>query len=574
MCKAAFRVTDTDLNLYEKVVVPVPAMCPTCRLQQRLVWRNEKSLYRRNCYLCKKAIISIYSPNKPFTVYCRECFHGDGWDALSYGMDFDTGRPFLEQFRELQLKVPRISSFVFQNTASDYTNGSAFNKNCYMIFVSDHNEDCMYSYSTFNSRNSSDLLNCSECESCYESLTCTKCYQTSFSEDCSNSQNLLFCKNCVNCQDCVGCTNLRNARYSIFNETYSKEEYIEKLAALGLASREGFEKIKLQAEEQHAHFPVKYFHGLRNSNVLGDYVSNSKNANFTFDSDEVEDCQYINHGHQIKDSADSYVLVDKSELSYQVVSGIALSRTIASYCVWHGYDIAYTDTAENSHHLFGCVGLRKKEYCILNKQYSKEEYEILVAKIKEQMNTAPYLDEKGVPYVYGDFFPQNFSPFAYNETVAEEYEPLTESEVKERGFVWKKEEQREYVPTLQAKEIPTEISNVPDSITKEVIACSHAESKCNDGCATAFRITPDELALYRRLAVPVPTLCFNCRHAARTRKRNPRKLWQRQCMCESLTHGHDCLGESPNCLTEFETSYAPERAETVYCETCYQKEVS
>src|SRR4051812_20070951 len=98
-CGNFFTVSDTDRNLYEKVKVPAPSRCPKCRLEQRLVWRNEKSLYRRNCYLCKKAIISIYSLNKPFTVYCRECFHGDGWDALSYGVDFDSGRPFLEQFR-------------------------------------------------------------------------------------------------------------------------------------------------------------------------------------------------------------------------------------------------------------------------------------------------------------------------------------------------------------------------------------------------------------------------------------------------------------------------------------------
>jgi hypothetical protein len=39
----------------------------------------------------------------------------------------------------------------------------------------------------------------------------------------------------------------------------------------------------------------------------------------------------------------------------------------------------------NSSNLFGCIGLRGKEYCILNKQYTKEEYEALVPKIIEKM---------------------------------------------------------------------------------------------------------------------------------------------------------------------------------------------
>ena len=249
MCSNEFTVTAQNEAFYEQMHVPVPDACPVCRLLQRLVWRNEKTLYRRPCDMCKKNIISIYASDSPYTVYCRECFHGDAWDPTSFAQEFDSSRPFLQQFRELQLKVPRLSSFVFQNVASEYVNGAAFNKNCYMCFVSDHNEDMLYSYATFGSRTSSDLLNCSECEMCYECLTCTKCYQTRYSEDCSNSQNLLFCKNCTNCQDCIGCVNLKNVRYAIFNQVVSKEEYEEQLARL--SSREVLSEMKKMAKEFH-----------------------------------------------------------------------------------------------------------------------------------------------------------------------------------------------------------------------------------------------------------------------------------------------------------------------------------
>jgi len=47
------------------------------------------------------------------------------------------------------------------------------------------------------------------------------------------------------------------------------------------------------------------------------------------------------------------------------------------------------------------------------------------------------------------------------------------------------------------------------------------------------------------------------------------KLWHRQCMCDKTSHQH---GEA-RCQVEFETSYAPERPEIIYCEKCYQKEV-
>ena len=63
--------------------------------------------------------------------------------------------------------------------------------------------------------------------------------------------------------------------------------------------------------------------------------------------------------------------------------------------------------------------MRNNSYCILNKQYTKEEYEALVSKIIEQMNTMPYVDKNGVTYKYGEFFPIELSPFGYNETVAQ-----------------------------------------------------------------------------------------------------------------------------------------------------------
>jgi len=566
-CAKEFEIIASDAAFYEQMKVPVPGFCPSCRLLQRLVWRNEKTLYRRECDMCKKSMISIYAPDSKYTVYCRECFHSDNWDPISFGKELDLSQPFLEQFAQLQIKVPRLASFVFQNIDSEYVNGAAFNKNSYMMFVSDYNEDSFYSYAAFNSHSSSDLLNCNECEMCYECTTCTKCYKTLFSEDCSNSQNLLFCKNCTNCQDCIGCVNLKNVRYGLFNQVVSKEEYEQTLALL--ASRNNIEEMREKALEFQKGFPVKYFHGMRNIEVTGDYVSNSKNSKFVFDSDGLEDSKYINHGHEIKDSHDSYVLVDKSERSYQVVSGIALSNVIASQSVWHGYDIQYSDTCENSHNIFGCVGLRKKEYCILNRQYSKEEYEALIPQIIEQMKTMPYHTTSGVPHTYGDFFPATLSPFAYNETVAVEYEVLEKNQALEKGFQWKDTIQRNYQPTLLSDKIPDTISEVSEKVTQEVIECAH-KGMCEDGCTTAFKVTQDEFALYKRLNIPLPTLCFNCRHAKRIASRNPRKLWHRSCMCTQENHDHD----SHKCPHEFETTYTHDRTEIVYCESCYQQEVA
>ena len=132
----------------------------------------------------------------------------------------------------------------------------------------------------------------------------------------------------------------------------------------------------------------------------------------------------------------------------------------------------------------------------------------------------------------------------------------------QNGFGWQDNLQRTTgKETLQADAIPKTIVETSDEITKEVLACIE--------CGRNYKIVAQELVLYRKMNIPIPHRCFHCRHAARMARRNPYKLWHRACMCTSGTHDHE-----GKCENEFETSYALERPEIVYCEGCYQKEVS
>ena len=126
---------------------------------------------------------------------------------------------------------------------------------------------------------------------------------------------------------------------------------------------------------------------------------------------------------------------------------------------------------------------------------------------------------------------------------------------------------REYVITKSFNDLPDLIEQVDDSILKDVISCSHLGG-CNHECSTAFKITTQELEFYRNLNIPLPRICPNCRHYERLSQRNPLKLWYRSCMCQQEGHNHE-----GKCTVEFETSYAPDRPEIVYCEKCYQQEV-
>jgi hypothetical protein len=203
--------------------------------------------------------------------------------------------------------------------------------------------------------------------------------------------------------------------------------------------------------------------------------------------------------------------------------------------------------------------MKNSKYCILNKQYSKEEYEELVPKIIKYMKDMPYVDKMGRTYTYGDFFPTEISQFSYNETTAQEFFPLDKSEAENAGFLWKEPKEKNYKITIKPEDLPDNIKDTKDDITTQVIGCVH-NGDCKEQCTTAFRIIESEFKFYQSHNLPLPRLCPNCRHHQRVINRNPNKLWHRKCMKEG-------------CQNEFETSYAPERSEIVFCERCYQQEV-
>jgi hypothetical protein len=203
----------------------------------------------------------------------------------------------------------------------------------------------------------------------------------------------------------------------------------------------------------------------------------------------------------------------------------------------NNHDLFYCDLCVGNKHCFGCVGLRHKQYCILNKQYTKEEYEDLLPRIIAHMQKTKE---------WGEFFPASLSPFGYNESVAQEYFTLTEKESKSRGWHWYPEANTEENYLGPIVEIPRKIEEADASICEKILRC--------EATGKPYKIIPQELKFYRQMNIPIPKKCPDQRHKERMALRNPRKLWKRKCQ---------------KCAKPIETTYAPDRPEIVYCESCY-----
>lgn len=551
-CKQEFTIAASDFLFYEKIKVPPPTFCPECRQQRRFTWRNERAWYSRKCDLCGKMQVGVYSPEYPGPVYCQECWWSDKWDPKTYGRPYDQSRPFFEQFKELVFTVPQIGMVNTGSTNSEYTAHSLNNKNCYFHISTLYNEDCYYGYQILESRDVMDGVFARGCELCYELTDCEKMYHSLFCLKCQNCNEGMFLYDCAGCTSCFMSTNLRNKQFVFRNEQLSKEEYERRMSSIDLGNSDVLEGLK---EEYRQMLRTKAVHRFSNQikceNSVGDHLLNCKNCYYGFDLRDAENCKYgIVTPGPLKDSYD-FNYTPNGELFYEMLSGVGFNNHFSAYC-WHCNNIEYCWHVFNSEDCFGCSGFKKAKYCILNTQYSEDEYVALRSTIITEMK------KRGE---YGEFFPAAFSPFGYNETIANDMWPMEKEAALQKGYQWRN--QTAYTvgkETLQPEQLPQTIASVTDVITKEVLACIE--------CRRNYKIVAQELAFYKKLNLPIPRRCFECRHRARMELRNPRKLWHRQCMCDRAEHSH-----AGKCANTFETTYAPERPEMVYCEQCYQAEV-
>ena len=536
-CGVEFDVTEQDLEFYKRIDVPEPVECNVCREIRRLTFRNEKKLYLSNCDLCGKQMVSIHHPGKPYHIYCRSCWWGGKWDPLAEGRDYDFNRPFFEQFEELTHDAKLLSLFSKNNQNSDYINQETDDKNCYMNAGGHYNEDCYYNTYSIWGKNNVDNLWVIKSERLYECIRCENCFNSSYIHECENCSDCHYCSDLKGCMNCFGCFGLRHKKYYFFNNPFSEEEYKEKVGKY-LKTKEGREKAHKESQTHFLKYPHKAVNLINCENCIGDDLLDCKNMIFGYMAEKMHDCKYAYIALQVKDSMD-LTSVGWGEMNYNIASSGDCTNDIALTSAWNLYFSYYCFCCLNSYNLFGCCGMNRYQYCILNKQYSKEEYEKMVPKIIEHMKRTGE---------WGEFFPISMSGFGYNETIAQDYYQITKEEALKKGWKWKDPDNKEYQP--QKYTVTQPIENVQDTIINEILACK--------SCAKNFKVLAQELNFYRKLSLPIPTKCYDCRHLERMNLRNPRHLWDRTCT---------------KCGAKIHTSYSPERTEKVYSEKCYLETV-
>lgn len=537
-----FLIDDRDLAFYTRMGLNLPSLSPEARCQRRLAWQNMAQLYRRKCDATGRFVISNISEEKPFPVYDQPYWWSDKWDFRDYGVDFDFSKTFFENFSALLKLVPHpnLATSYLLDENSDYTNYAGGNKNCYLIFHADMNRDCMYGVGVKKCNDAIDVLHTHGSELLYECVDCRGSYNLKFSEDCENCHDSWFLKNCLGCRSCFGCVNLRHKEFYLFNKKVPKSEYETFLANFHSGKRSELRSMRKRFREFVQSQPQRAFQGYQNELVSGDQIFRCREVHDSFDIQESRDMRYCHRVYNGPNS-DCYDLNEYGMQIQRVCEGLAIGinayNIICSIFVNEQVtDVAYSFHVHHANDIFGCISVPRGQYCILNKQYSKDDYFALKARIVDHMK------ETGE---WGEFFPVALSPFAYNETVANEYFPLSQEDVIAQGWKWGEDRARS--ASSEKVEMPDDIAEVSDEILQQVLGC-RATGK-------SFKIQEAELRFYRKQDLPVPEYCYDERHRQRFHNRNPRRLFTRAC---------------DSCDKELRSSFSADSSDTVYCESCYE----
>ncbi|OGZ91563.1 MAG: hypothetical protein A2599_01790 [Candidatus Staskawiczbacteria bacterium RIFOXYD1_FULL_39_28] len=543
-CNQGFVIQEDDIAFYEKMDLPLPTLCPECRFKYLLAFWMFGRFRITTSALSNERIITEIPESAPFPIYERSEFVSDAWDSLFYGRDYNESRSFIEQLVELQLKVPHPHQVGTKNINCDWANDAWESKDAYLTRSGLHMDTVFYGYRLLNCKNSVDLTFCFDLECSYDCLNCFKSYNLKYSFNCRDCMDSLFLYDCRNCQNCFMSWNLRNQKYCILNQPYSKEEYEEKVKEYNLKSRSTVENLKKdfwQHLRQDAVHRQNY--NVQAVNSTGNFLENDKNCPKCYFLQESENCRNVFRGFQNKETFDSVGALEAEKCVLGSSDQIAYGNLCCLYTTNCRFS-SYLDNCEDTEYCFGCVGMRKKKYCILNKQYSKEKYESLVEKIKSDMKN------RGE---WGKFWPLSSTYSGYNLSLAQMQFPMTKEQALKFGAKWEEASEPHYENIVNGNDLPDNIGQVQDDIIKQRIFCPETK--------LSYNITKDELAFYRQHGIPLPSRHFDWRTQERYKPFSFMATAQKGVCCF--------------CKKEIEHYYSPELGfKKIACLDCYQREVA
>ena len=393
------------------------------------------SWYTLSLYNNKGIISRFPDTDRVKNVIPNKKFEENRDNLLELGINYNSETGFFHSFDSLFKNIDMFNSCQYWNNINSNFSESVLNgKNVYLTFaaISDCENVC---YSISVKDNCSDVFNSlmiqPNSQDIYFATNVSSSYKVFYSRYIQNSNNIWFSTNLIGCQECIDCDNLENVSYHINNKQYPQEEYFIK-------------KEEILSDKYS--FLDKYTSLKIWGNNIG--CGNIRKGDALFNCFDISDAKHsfnVKWGKNLIFTGwvqwveDAYDICGGGSPTSHDIYGVAGVSGDHVYCSSHiiGSNIFYSFYLENCSFCIGCVWLKNKQYCILNKQYTKEQWEILADKIFTQMES---------DWILWDFFPGNINPYYFNDTIAEMLWDFTKEEVESKWYMWRDEEIKVDIP--------------------------------------------------------------------------------------------------------------------------------
>ena len=542
-CKNQFKIYSGDFDLYEKIGLKAPQQCFYCRLKQYSAFWVFGKFRKGISDLSGESLITVLPSSPRYPVYKSHEWYGDAWDPMSFGQEYNPLRGFFDQLKELQEKVPRPHQTGRDNLNCDWCDDIWYSKNCYLSRSVFECENINYGYRVVRSKDSFDIANSFNLQNSYDCFACHNSFNLNFSENCKDCIDSYFLFDCRNCQNCFMSWNLRNKQYCIRNKQYTREEYEKELEKNKFDSYQNIKKLKSELEDILKNQAVhRENFNLKTTSSTGNYLTNCDKCVNVFSYEDSQNCRNQLRGLGNKDCIDGMGIFGRVELSGN--NSCVLDSYNVKHSSWSlGRYSEYLDICDDVEYCFGCIGLKKKKYCILNKQYSKGDYDRLKEKIISDM------EKRGE---YGKFLPYSMGICGYNLSTAVVYFPEVQKEdILNKGGYWSEEDlsQSDGIPSF---ELPDSILDTKSDISSQALICPKTKYK--------FNISATEYDFHKRKQFALPRFHSDLRTLEKTRKTTVLKAFPYKCFY---------------CGNDITAYYPPEwNYRKISCEECYKQNIA
>jgi hypothetical protein len=182
-----------------------------------------------------------------------------------------------------------------------------------------------------------------------------------------------------------------------------------------------------------------------------------------------------------------------------IVTWTFSSKVYNSMMISNSSNIFYSYGLNDCSYCIGCVGLKNKQFCILNKEYPKEQRFEVANTIFENMESEGTLWQ---------FFPWSMNPFYFNDTVASLIKDFTKEEIVNQWYLRRDEEIKvdipQWVDVLSIKSLAqyqgfdaTWERKINPEILKKII---------KDEKGNYYKIVPMELEFLQKHGLPLPEI--------------------------------------------------------------------